>query len=527
MLIELQGVSVAYPGTLALDQVSMEISAGEVVAVVGANGSGKTTLLSTLCGIRRPTAGHLVLGGQQVRFTRPAQALAHGIAMVPQEPQIADSLPVWENVLLGTIGLIDRAPGRTAQAAAKRTVAQGLPHVDPNQPAGELRKADRAILGLLRAMHRRPSVLALDEPTAVLGENSVQVVDAAARAVRESGGATVLVSHRLRDIVQLASRVVVLVDGRLVHDAPIGAVSVEDLIDRIASGRMAAGAADAGKQSTSGRSPIADRANTAAPRSNSTRTDSILELRDIVSAHGLTIDQLEIRPGQILGVAGLAGAGRSRLCRTIAGHAPYRGEITLVGQRLPRGARNRWRAGIAYLPEDRSREAVFDSLSVARNLEIGELPRAALTGWFAPNPDRGRTRTLIERFGIRTPAAGAPITALSGGNQQRVVLARVLSHQPQALIADEPTQGVDAAGRAAIHRMIRQFAAEGGAVLLVSSEFEELQALSTDIVVMVDGSIVAHRPPDVAYRDLLALATGVHVGTPVHPDGNTAAQGAN
>lgn len=501
MLLGLREVSVAYPGTLALDSVSFDIEPGEVLAVVGANGSGKTTLLSTICGIRRPTSGQLVTQERPVRFDRPSQALELGITMVPQEPQIADSLPVWENILMGSSRLLAGAPSRAARAAARATARESLPHIDPDQPAGELRKADRAVLGLIRALHRKPKILALDEPTAVLGENSVQVVDAAARAVQAAGGATVLVSHRLRDIVQLATRVVVLVDGRLVHDSPVSQVSVEELVDKIASGRA-----------VSGRVATVSGNNT---DFSAAGADNTLVLKDF-RAGGVSIDELTIAPGQVLGLAGLAGSGRSRLLRAVAGHGPQEGVVTVGGKPLPTGATRRWRSGVAYVPEDRVREAMFDSLSVASNLEVGELAWGRLARPMPLRPDRRRTAADIDRFGVKTPSSSAPVTALSGGNQQRVVLARVLGRRPRVLIADEPTQGVDRAGRAAIHQLIRQFAAEGGVVLLVSSEFEELQALATDLAVLVDGRIVARRPPDTDYRELVALATGAgteHLGS--------------
>lgn len=501
MLIGLRDISVAYPGTLALDQVSLDIDSGDVLAVVGANGSGKTTLLSTLCGLRAPTSGQMLVEDGPVRFRGPSDALARGIAMVPQEPQIAESLPVWENLLIGSSRLLGLAPGRKNRVAAKKHLAEALPHVDPDQPAGNLRKADRAVLGLLRALHSSPVVLALDEPTAVLGENSVEVVNGATRAVRSAGGATVLVSHRLRDIIQLATRVVVLVDGRLVHDSPIAEVSIKDLVDKMAAGRSGARAA----------AEIHDVSDDPAPGTEGSKPpDNTVELDGVTSASGLDVGRLTISPGSILGVVGLAGSGRSRLCRVLTGHESYRGTITLGGVPVPRSSRSRSRSGIGYIPEDRAREAIFESLSVARNLEVGELVRTSLGSLIPIRPDAQRTNSLIQRFGIRTASLGTGITALSGGNQQRVVVARVLSHRPRVLVADEPTQGVDRVGRAAIHEMIRQFASEGGAVLFVSSEFEELQEVATYLAVLVDGRVTAFRKPSTEYRELVALATGTY-----------------
>lgn len=498
MLIGLADVSVAYPGTLALDRVSVEVNAGDVLAVVGANGSGKTTLLTTLCGMRGPSTGALITDDGPVIFRRPADALAKGIALVPQEPQLAETLTVWENLLIGTIGLLGAAPNRPRRQAAKARIRSALPHIDPDAEAGTLRKADRAVLGLLRALHRSPTVLALDEPTAVLGENSIEVVAAAAAQVQAAGGAIVLVSHRLRDIMQLATRVAVLVDGKLVHDSPIAGVSVEDLVDRIAAGR--------------GTTQQLDKSTTTPPAAPTASEDrSRVVISRLQTGSGLSVDDLTINPGDILGIAGLAGAGRSRLCRAVSGHEKYRGEISVDGQPAPADPRASRRMGIAYVPEDRVREGVFPSLSVERNLEVGELVGRSLAAPVAARPSRSATRQLIDRFGIRTASPDSSITSLSGGNQQRVVLARVLGHQPRLLVVDEPTQGVDRAGRAAIHTIIRDYAESGGSVLLVSSEFEELQALATRLVVMVDGRIVAHRLPNTPYRELVALATGAQI----------------
>lgn len=493
-LIGFRDVSVAYPGTLALDGVTLDIEPGDVLAVVGANGSGKTTLLNTLCGMRGPTHGTLVGPDGPVRFTQPAQALRRGIALVPQEPQLAESLSLWENLVVGRNGLLGPAYRRRQRDEVSRRIAEALPGHDPAAPASSLRKADRAIIGLLRMLVRNPSVLALDEPTAVLGENSVDVVASAIRQVCDRGGAVVLVSHRLRDIVQLASRVAVLVDGRLVHQAPMAEVSVDDLVERLSSGRgQPANAPPPGRAPS--KSPTAD-------------IGAVLDVRGLATRAGLAIDSLTVRRGEIVGLAGLSGSGRSRTCRAITACEPTTGRITLSGRELPRSPAAARRLGIAYVPEDRAREAIFPALSVSRNLEVGTLAGGRLTRLLRPVPSAQRTSELMERFGVKAPSPAAFITDLSGGNQQRVVLARVLSREPQLLVADEPTQGVDQVGRAAIHQMIRDFAAAGGAVLLVASEFEELQLLASRICVMRDGEIVAQVPSDTDYRELIGLATG-------------------
>jgi ABC-type sugar transport system ATPase subunit len=368
-----------------------------------------------------------------------------------------------------------------------------LPHVDPNTPAGDLRKADRAVLGLLRTLVRKPRVLALDEPTAVLGESGVRVVAEATKQVCESGGAVVLVSHRLRDIVQLATRVAVLVDGRLVHDSAVGEVSVTDLVDTLASGRGAG-------------APIQRTASRA-----STHVEvgqPVLEIRDLSTNDGLHIDELVVRAGEVVGLAGLAGSGRSRLCREAAGMHRRGNAVRFLARPLPGTPRACRKAGIAYIPEDRVRDGLFATLSVGGNIEVGDIVRRNLASLVGPQPSRTRVTTVIDDYGVKTASHRSEITSLSGGNAQRTVLARALMNTPTLLVADEPTQGVDRAGRTALHAMIREFAASGGAVLLASSEFEELQEISTRICVIHDGHLIADLPPSTSYRRLVALATG-------------------
>lgn len=498
-LASLIDVTVEYPGLKALDGVSLSVAPGDVLAIVGANGSGKTTLLNVLTGQRRPSSGSVTVRGEEVRFSRPADALEHGITLVPQEPLMATTLPAWENLLLGSRGLIDRAPNRKERDAAKQRVRGILPHIDPDVHVAEMRKADRAVLGLGRAMYTEPKLLALDEPTAVLGEQGVELVDNATRQMRQDGGAVVLVSHRLKDIVRLATRVVVLVDGKLVLDRPIAEVSVEEIVDTLAAGRgvntdRASRATDAGGVAELG--------------------VPVLEVTTDRSLSGLEIDELTVRAGEIVGIVGMAGSGRSRLCKLAASVSGKPKGVTFFGAELPTAARESRRRGIAYIPEDRLAEGIFPALSVAKNIELGDLVRRSLASLWKPSPSNSRVTEVIERFGIKTPSHRVEVTALSGGNAQRVVVARELMNEPQLVIADEPTQGVDRTGRAAIHALLRDYAKRGGAVLAVSSEFEELQELADRLYVIVDGRIVSEVPADTSYSRLLALASGLPGSSP-------------
>jgi ABC-type sugar transport system ATPase subunit len=498
VLLGTREVTVDFPGTRALDNVSITVDPGEVLAVVGANGSGKTTLLSVLAGVRRPTSGTVVGEGGPISFRNPRRALKAGIALVPQEPQLALTLSSWENLTLGRPTRYGLALGRRRRERAVAAIREALPHVDPERPALTLRKDGRAVLALLAALERKPRLLALDEPTAVLGERSVEIVADAVERVRARGGAVVLVSHRLRDVVQLATRVAVLVDGRLTYEGEISSLTVEEIVDRMAHGRM----------------PITEELLAGRPRSEAALQEVVLRAKGIRSDGGLSIDELDVRGGEIVGIAGLSGSGRSRLLRVLGGSAPVsEGELILRGRRYEQNVRWARRSGVGYVPEDRAQEAIFPPLSVSANLAVGRLTSRPLLGRASRRREVARAASLRDRFAIRTPSLHAPITVLSGGNQQRVVLARALADDPALLVADEPTHGVDTVGRSAIHGILKRFAADGGAVVLASSEFEELQDLCTRILVIRDGCIVAEFEAGAAdYRTLVGLATGAHVG---------------
>ncbi|MEV7605991.1 sugar ABC transporter ATP-binding protein [Paenarthrobacter sp. NPDC089322] len=495
-LIGLQNATVEYSGSRALNQVNLSVNAGDVLAIVGANGSGKTTLLSVLTGQRKPSDGAVVDSDGVVELASPADALARGIVLVPQEPMMAPTLTAWENLLLGQCRLTGAAPDRAARASAKDRVRSVLPHVDPLRPVDELRKADRAVLALERGMLAQPRVLALDEPTAVLGEQGVALVESATRQVREAGGAVVLVSHRLRDIVRLATRVAVLVDGRLVLDRPVGEVSVEEIVDTLAAGRSVA-------------TPAQQEQRKAAPTGR-----ALLSLRTTRAHSGLDIPDLSVRSGEIVGLVGMAGSGRTRLCKLVAGVQGGRQGVYFQGSPLPSTAGRCRRSGIAYIPEDRLAEGIFPTLSVAKNIEIGDLVQNSMSKFLGSSPSRLRTNAVLRDYGVKSPSLTVDVTALSGGNAQRVIVARELMNEPALLVADEPTQGVDRVGRGAIHATLRGYASRGGAVLVASSDFEELQELCDRLYVMADGRIVSQETPQASYSRLVALASGVIENAP-------------
>lgn len=491
-LLSARDVTVDFPGVRALDCVSLDVGVGDVVGVVGANGSGKTTLLTVLCGMRQPTHGSLADANGTFTLGSPRDALGRGITFVPSEPQLATTLSCWENLTLGEPARFGITLARDRRRRAEAELRAALPNVHPNTLAGDLKKSDRALLGLLVALRREPHVLALDEPTAVLGEAGVDVVKDAISRVRAGGGAVVLVSHRLRDILQLATKIVVLVDGRVTYQGPAGDLTPAEIVQKLTEGRS-----EAAIQPRAGQAPSQD-------------GDVVLSLEHLRASTGLHVEQLDVRAGEIVGVAGLAGSGRSRLLRLAAGEVPsHSGAVRFAGGPLPSSPHAARRRAIAYIPEDRIRDAIFPSLSVTANLNAGDLPRArSLLSVVSPARESRRARELIGEYGIRVPGLAALVTTLSSGNQQRVVLARELSRAPRLVVADEPTQGVDSGGRLAIHEMLKTYARQGGAVLMVSSDFEELRDLCHRIVVMRDGELVAEFARGADPQAVLSVATG-------------------
>jgi ABC-type sugar transport system ATPase subunit len=500
LVLGARNITVDYPGTRALDSVSVEIHRGDVLAVVGANGSGKTTLLSVLCGLRRPTRGTLFgpEGPLELRGTR--DALAHGITIVPQEPQLAGTLSCRDNVLLGTS--FTKIFGRRSRDEVDRMLRLALPHIEPSALAGSLKKSDRAMLGLVIALNRNPRLIALDEPTAVLGESASRVIVEAIGRVRSTGGAVVLVSHRVKDVVQLATRVLGLVDGRVIFDSATAGLTAEGIVDRLASTHLPA------DETTAVQVDTHTLVSTAAH-------GAVLQIGKFTTASGVRVDSLEVAAGEIVGIAGLAGSGRSRFLRALAGlGGRHSGSFTLNKLSPKSQKRPSLRRSVGFIPEDRFADALFPTLSTMHNLTITHhVGNRGLLRPAHPRAERRMAGELVRQFGIRTPSLRALITSLSGGNQQRTVLARTLASGPQLLLADEPTQGVDRRGRADIHKLIRGYATAGGAVIMVSSEFEELLELCDRILVMRDGVAVANlSSADADYRTLIALTSGVVEG---------------
>jgi ribose transport system ATP-binding protein len=463
-VLQLTGIVKRFPGVTALKGVSLTLRAGEVHALLGENGAGKSTLMSVASGSISPDEGTIALGDQVVGHLTPVQARAGRLMIVHQHPAVVPDLTVAENLALAS-------PSVKATPAWMR---EQLERVDLGVPLGarleELTVAQRQLLELTKALAIQPRVLILDEPTAPLGADRVQTVFTLVRAAAASGTAVVYISHRLAEVREIAHRVTVMRDGAVRGSAPIDEMSDDEML-RLIVGREI--------QST-----FPDKLGAPA-------TGDGLAVTGLTNSAFKNVD-LQVRPGEIVGLAGIAGNGQSEFLRALAGLESAAGEVTLAGQRLkissPSAAR---RGGIAYMPADRHSEGLLMGLSVRENATLSSLRRYMSGGLVSRRAEIVAVQDQRDQLNIRTPSLETDVDSLSGGNQQKVVLARAMLSEPKVILADEPTQGVDVGARAEIYRILRAIAAGGVAVVIASSDGLELEGLCDRVIVFSRGEVVA------------------------------------
>jgi ABC-type sugar transport system ATPase subunit len=484
-VLEARALTVDYPGVRALDAVTVAFRAGEIHAVVGENGAGKSTLMKVLSGSVRPTSGVVWLAGREVAFNLPADAMRAGIAMVHQELNLVPTLDVAENIMLGrepggALGIgVDRAAQRRR---ARELLALLGAELELSREAGSLSVAEAQFVEIAKCLASDARVLIFDEPTAVLGEHEAARLLARMRALRDEGHAIVFISHHLEEVVAVADRVSVLRDGVLVSEfaRADGALRGRDGVEAD-EGTLAAAMVGRVLGSIYPEKGVAKDAPPA------------MELRAFGAVGRSAGVDLAIRPGEIVGLAGLIGAGRTETAEAIVGLRAAAGEL-LVDERTVSfaGVREALRAGIAYVSEDRKGRGLHVTLSAIANMTLPTLDRHSMIFGAHVNggAERAVTARWIESFSIRCARPQAPISALSGGNQQKFALARWLEARPRVLIVDEPTRGVDVGAKAEIYRIIANLASHGLACIVISSELPELIGLSHRVVVMRAGRVV-------------------------------------
>lgn len=497
VLLRASGIRKNFAGVHALDGASLELHAGEVHALVGENGAGKSTLIKIITGAHAPDDGVLEIQGKTVARNDPLLSRSLGIAAIHQQPALFPDLSVAENIALG----LEPAGLRVVDWAARRRQAQALleqvgADIDPGATAGRLTMPQQQLVDIARALGADARILIMDEPTACLSEREVERLFGVIRELRGRGVGIVYVSHRLDELSQIADRVTVLRDGRTIATRPMKELPRVELI-RLMVGREVAAVF---------------------PKEEVPRGDIVLELHGLgCEASGVRDVSLTVRAGEIVGLAGLVGAGRTELARILFGLTPATsGMIRLRGRPVVVDSPARAVAlGIAYVPEDRRRHGVILEMPIAANASLAVLDQMQRWGWLDFAAERALAERFVQQLDVKTPSVDVAVGDLSGGNQQKVALARWLATEPAVLILDEPTQGVDVGAKAEIHRLMGELARCGLAILMISSELPEILAMSDRIVVLHGGTMVGTLDRTEATQEkILTLALGHRADTP-------------
>jgi simple sugar transport system ATP-binding protein/ribose transport system ATP-binding protein len=463
----------SFGGVRALDGISLTIEKGSIHALVGENGAGKSTLGKILAGVIAPDRGQLLIGGEPVAFRSPREAIVRGIVLIAQELSIAPALSVAENVFLGTE---PRRAGFVARRALRRrydelAAAAGF-ELSGDLPGRALRTADQQKVEILRALCRDARLIVMDEPTAALPRPDADRLYQVIRRLAAGGTTIVLVSHFLREVAELADEVTILRDGHLVRTAP-AANETEDTMLSSMLGRSL-GTAFPARRPVPAQAPI------------------VLQARGL-SAPGVHDVSLDVRAGEIVGLAGLVGSGRTELARALCrAQRVTSGTVSVAGAPLTgQGPSAALRAGLAMIPESRKEQGLMLGRPIAENVSLASLTRLSDLGLVRRRAERQAVATVLGQVGVRVPAQGAPVSTLSGGNQQKALFARILLRGPRVLVADEPTRGVDVGAKRAIYELLTSLAADGLGVLLISSDAEEILGLAHRVLVMRAGRIAA------------------------------------
>ncbi|MEU9245781.1 sugar ABC transporter ATP-binding protein [Streptomyces sp. NPDC048385] len=494
-MLSVTHLSKTFPGVRALTDVDFTARAGEVHALVGENGAGKSTLIKVLTGVHRPDAGEVRYDGEPVRFSTPLQAQHAGISTIYQEVNLVPLMSVARNLFLGReplgrLGLIDfRRLHREADDALRRLGVR----VDVRRPLRELGVGAQQMVALARAVAVDARVVVMDEPTSSLEPREVQTLFGVIRMLRERGVAVIYVSHRMDELYEICDTVTVLRDGRVVHSGPLAG------LDRLRLVAMMLGR-EIGEVRAEGLTKFSGSHDPAA--------EPVLRAEGLTVRHRLEDVSLTLRPGEVVGLGGLLGSGRSETAKAIAGALPTdAGRVVVAGVPVRAGSTAAAiRAGISLLPEDRKAEGIVPGLSVRENIALAALPALSRFGLV----DDARVDRIVETFmkRLRIKAAGPhqKVGELSGGNQQKVLLARWLALRPKVLLLDEPTRGIDVGAKAEVQALIDELADDGLAVLLISSDTEELIEGSDRVVVLKDGVVVGELTGAAVTEDALMRA---------------------
>lgn len=499
-IIRLTQIVKKFPGVVANDGIDLSVQRGTIHAIVGENGAGKSTLMKILYGAQVPDSGTIEVNGNSVTFQSARDAIEHGIGMVFQHFKLAANLKVWENVVLGS------EPGsriRISESGAIKRIQELSDHyglkVDPRAVTGDLGVGERQRIEILKVLFRGATIIILDEPTAVLIPQEVEALFESLRGLVADGVTIIFISHKLDEVLSVADRVTVIRSGRTITEIDVTSeISSRDLA------RMMIGSDLPQPDFTHGR--LSD--------------EVILHVKKVSAVHDgvkvLSDVSLDVHAGEVVGIAGIEGNGQTELMEVILGLRQLTdGDIALRGQIIGSwSVRKRRDAGIGYIPSDRQHDGLMLSASLWENVALGHqrTSPSSSKGLITRDPLRSYTREIVKKFDVRTPGIETIALALSGGNQQKLVVGRELSAEPQVLIASHPTRGIDVGAQSAVWASLRQAKAAGKGLLLVSADLDELISLSDVLLVMYDGAIVAKLDPNHVTPEVLgSYMTGARV----------------
>lgn len=492
-LIQMEGIMKEFPGVLALNNCRFDLQAGEVHALMGENGAGKSTLMKILTGVYQKDAGTIEFKGQPVELSNPKAAQDAGISMIHQELNLAPDLTVAQNIFIGReprrklrLFLDDRALHRQVKELFER---MGL-DMDPSIKVSELTVAKQQMVEIAKALSYNADVLVMDEPTAALSETEIEDLFRIIRQLRESGVGIVYISHRMDEIKRITDRITVMRDGQYIDTVSTAEVTTQDIISKMVGRQIY---------------------ETSKPERTAGERETVLEVIGLNQGRNLKDINLTLKKGEILGIAGLVGAGRTELARAIFGADRIQsGEIRVHGRKVTiKGPHDAVRQGIGYLSEDRKRYGCVVDLDVKSNVAIasyGSFLRPG--GWMNTAKIREQAEDMVSRLKVKTPHVDQEVKFLSGGNQQKVVIGKWLTRDCDILIFDEPTRGIDVGAKSEIYRLLNDLAGQGKSIIMISSELPEILRMSHRILVMCEGRITGELDHEEATQEsIMHLAT--------------------
>lgn len=494
-ILRAEGINKDFGGVPVLKEINLDIRCGEILGIIGENGAGKSTLMKIMSGVYQPTSGRVFVRGKEVRISTPIDARALGISLVPQEFNLIRDLPVYNNVFLGSelrtkAGILDKA------AMKKRTrslLAQLNVEIDPEARIDVMSAAEKQMVEICKALAFESQVLIMDEPTTMLTKYEIEILFNLVNKLRDEGMTIVYISHKLKEVKALCDRVVVLRDGDMVHDGPTSEITSLEMAQKMVGREL----------------------GSIFPPKFEPGAETVFEVRGLTVPHVLEDISFCLRKGEILGLAGLVGAGRTEVAETILGlRKKSTGSILKDGRELvinePADA---VASGISYLSEDRQGAGIITGFTVTRNVTLVSLANYCRSFFrlIDKKQERVKVQGYVESFRIKTESLDKRLENLSGGNQQKVSLAKCIDTEPAILIVDEPTRGVDVLAKHEIYIFINDLAKKGISCILISSELEEIIGMCNRVVVMRDGKIVGTlEGSDINEEEIMFYATGVH-----------------